>query len=218
MKSSLRVAGSTGAADRCPGSAASDQVLALAAGQRDPTAFHALYARHYPQVHSFVTRLGVGSDCDDVIQEVFLQLYRALPGFRADSSLVTFLRRITMNVGFDYLRRRYRHQRIAYDNDALEMAADSRQDPEQHSSSRQQLGSLLRHLDGIAPDKQRALILVAVAGLSLHDAAAQLGVKPDWIKQRIVRARRELTAMTARPGALRRRRRVDPGERRAAAG
>jgi RNA polymerase sigma-70 factor (ECF subfamily) len=186
----------------------SDEALAVAAGQHDARAFHALYVRHRRYVHTFVTkRLGVGPDCEDVIQEVFLQLYRALPSFRGDSSLMTFLRRITMNVAFDHLRKRCRHQRIAYDNDALDAAADARQDPEQHSSARQQLGSLLRHMDGIAPDMQRALMLVAVAGFSLNDAAAHLGVNATWVKRRVVRARRELTAMTAGPRMVRRPRR-----------
>jgi DNA-directed RNA polymerase specialized sigma24 family protein len=81
---------------------------------------------------------------------------------------------------------------------------DAGQDPEQHSSSRQQLQSLFHHLDDIAHDKRRALLLVAIAGCSLHDAAAQMGANAHWVKQRVARARRELTAKTAyRPAAHR---------------
>jgi RNA polymerase sigma-70 factor, ECF subfamily len=192
--------------------AVSDETLALAAGQRDAQAFRVLYARHRREVDAYVTRrLGVGPDREDVIQEVFLQLHRALPSFRGDSRLATFLRRITMNVACDHFRKRARQWRITYDSDALESAPDARWDPEQHSSARQQLGSLLRHLDAIAPDQQRALMLVAVAGLSPSDAAAQLGVNATWVKQRVGRARRALTAKTARPPLVRRRPRAGDG-------
>jgi len=187
-----------------------DEVLALAATRGDERAFHALYVRHRHDVLAFVTKVvGAEPDREDVIQEVFLQLHRALPNFRGDSRLSTFLRRITMNVAFDHLRKRGRRQRIDYDNDALDAAVDDGQDPEQQSSARQQLQSLLCHLEGIALDKRRALMLVAIAGLSLNDAAAQMGANADWVKQRVTRARRELTAMTARSRGSRRPGRLD---------
>lgn len=176
-----------------------DEVLALASTRGDEAAFRALYVRHRRDVVAVVTRLvGTGPDREDVIQDVFLQLHRALPSFRGDSSLATFLRRIAMHVAFDHLRRRSRHQRIEYDSDAVDAAVGSGLDPEQHSGARQQLEALLHHLDGIAVDKHRALLLVAVAGFSLNDAAAQMGENAGWVKQRLVRARRELTAMTGR--------------------
>lgn len=188
----------------------SDEALALAATRGDAGAFRALYVRHRRYVLTLVTRLlGAGPDREDVIQEVFLRLHRALPGFRGDSRLATFLHRITVRVALDQLRWRFRHRRMTYDSDALDAAVDARQDPEQHSSARQQLQSLLHHLDGIAPDKRRALILVAVAGVSLKDAAAQLGTDAERVKQRVVRARRELTAMTDRGRPSRRPRRLD---------
>ena len=187
-----------------------DEALALAATRGDGNAFRALYVRHRRDVLAFVTKVvGAEPDREDVIQEVFLQLHRALPNFRGDSRLSTFLRRITMNVAFDHLRKRCRRQRIDYDNDALEAAVDAGQDPEQHSSARQQLQSLLHHLEGIALDKRRALLLVAIAGLSLNDAAAQMGANADWVKQRVGRARRELTEMTDRSRLVRRPRRLD---------
>jgi RNA polymerase sigma-70 factor (ECF subfamily) len=182
-----------------------DVTLALAAAGGDGMAFRALYVAHRRGVLMTVTKiLGAGPDREDVVQDVFLQLHRALPGFRGDASLATFLRRITMHVAVDHLRKRYRYQRLDYDAEALAAAVDARQDPEQHSSARQQLQSLLQRLDGIALDKRHALMLVAVAGFSLSDAAARLGTNADRVKQRVVRARRELTAMNARGRASQR--------------
>ncbi len=187
-----------------------DEALALAASRGDRRAFDALYLRHHPCVLSYVTKfLSAGPDCEDVIQDVFLQLYRALPNFRGTASFSTFLRRITMNVAVDHLRKRHRLQRLDTDSDALDEVVDAGQDPEQHSSARQQLESLLHHLDRIALDQRRALMLVAVAGFSVNDAAAQLGANAGWVKLRVLRARRELTAMTARRRSSRRSRRIE---------
>jgi len=187
-----------------------DEALVLAATQGDERAFRALYLRHRPCVLTYVTKLlGAGPDCEDVIQDVFLQFYRALPNFRGNASLSTFLRRIAMNVAVDHLRKRCRLQRLDYDSDALDAVVDAGQDLERHSSARQQLQSLLHHLDGIALDQRHALILVAVAGLSVNDAAAQMGADAGWVKLRVLRARRELTAMTTGQRSSRRSRRIE---------
>lgn len=178
---------------------ADDEALAGAAARGDESAFSTLYLRHRPHVLSTITKLiGTGPDREDVTQDAFLALYRALPSFRGESRLSTFLRRITIHVALDHIRRRYRQQRIAGDCDALDTVVDARRDPEQLSSARQELHALLRQLDDIALDKRRALWLVAIAGLSLRDAAGEMGASADWVKQRVVRARRELAAMTAR--------------------
>lgn len=175
-----------------------DEDLARAASCGDEAAFRTLYARHRPGVAAFVTKVvGAGPDRDDVVQEVFLQLYRALATFRGDARLATFLRRIAMNVTIDHLRRRTRHQGVDYDTDLVAAVIDTAQDLERHSSARQQLRSLLQHMDGIAENERRALQLVAIAGLSLHDAATQMGANAGWVKQRVMRARRELTAKVA---------------------
>jgi RNA polymerase sigma-70 factor (ECF subfamily) len=171
-----------------------DEALALEATRDGGKAFRMLYARHRRQVLASVTKLiGAGPDREDVVQEVFLQLHRALPTFRGDSRLSTFLRRIVVNVALDHVRKRCRRQRFAGDSGVLEAVVDGRQDLERHLSARQQLQRLFHQLDGIAQDKRRALMLVAVAGLSLNDAAVKMGADVTWVKQRVARARRELT-------------------------
>jgi RNA polymerase sigma-70 factor, ECF subfamily len=181
----------------------SDEALAQAATRGDHRAFHALYVRHRDEVASSVARtIGSGPDREDVVQEVFLQLHRALPRFRSDARLSTFLRRITMNVAIDHVRRRCRRPCIDRDSAALETVLDTRQDPEQRSSARQQLRSLLVQLDGIARDQRRAFLLVAVAGLSLSAAATRMGTDPDRVKQCVARARRKLGSRAARAPAV----------------
>jgi RNA polymerase sigma-70 factor, ECF subfamily len=176
--------------------------LVLAATRGDQRAFRVLYARHHRGVQAHLTKLiGAGPDRDDLLQEVFLQLYRSLPNFRGDSGLSTFLHRITRNVAIDYLRRQSRHQRLDYDHEALACVEDTGQDPEQHSCARQQLRTLLHQLDRLTKDKRQALFLVVISGLSLNQAADRLGASRVSIKQRLVCARRDLAAWIARSHA-----------------
>jgi RNA polymerase sigma factor (sigma-70 family) len=92
---------------QCP---SSDSELTAAAVAGEPGAFAELYELHADRVFAQLTRLiGPVPDREDVVQQVFLALHRALPRFRGDSSLATFLGRITINIAYDHLRRRMRH-------------------------------------------------------------------------------------------------------------
>ena len=176
-----------------------DEALAMAAMSGDERAFRVLYLRHHRRVLSSVTKLiGAGPDREDVTQEVFLQLHRALPRFRGEAQLSTFLRRITTYVALDHIRRRCRDRRLAGDSTSLETVVDTGKDPEQRSCARQELSAVLHYLERIALEPRRALLMVAIAGLSVTDAAAQTGVSADVTKQRVMRARRQLAGWRTR--------------------
>src|SRR5476651_1135524 len=73
----------------------------------DQAAMRALWTRHAPHVDVVVRRL-VGHDLDlaaDVAQEVWIQIFRALPGFRGDAQFGTWAHRIAVNRTLNALRR-----------------------------------------------------------------------------------------------------------------
>ena len=74
-----------------------------------PEAFEALVREHQAMVFRTLTRLtGAGAHVEDLAQDVFLRLYRALPYFRGDSTVSTYLYRIVVNVAQDEWKRRRR--------------------------------------------------------------------------------------------------------------
>src|SRR5579875_280347 len=92
-----------------------------------PAAFEALVREHQSMVFRTLTRMtGSGAHVEDLAQEVFLRLYRALPEFRGDSALTTYLYRIVVNVAQDEWKRRRRDREhlgpapAAPDDDATE--------------------------------------------------------------------------------------------------
>ena len=78
-----------------------------------PERFEALVREHQSMVFRTLTRLtGSGMQVEDLAQEVFLRLYRALPEFRGDSALSTYLYRIVVNVAQDEWKRRRKERSV----------------------------------------------------------------------------------------------------------
>jgi RNA polymerase sigma-70 factor, ECF subfamily len=79
----------------------------LRADLTSPENFEALVREHQGMVFRTLTRLtGAGAHVEDLAQEAFLRLYRALPEFRGDATVSTYLYRIVVNLSQDEWKRR----------------------------------------------------------------------------------------------------------------
>lgn len=163
-----------------------DRVLVSRFRQGDHAAFDLLFRRHKDGVYGLVQRT-VGADAaDDVVQEVFIQIYKSLRRFRGEASFRTWAYRVTLNVCRDFVRRRVRHQaRTSTDNpDALACAADPSVSAGDLTVlwTRDELEQALRGL----PDSERTAVeLHYVQRLSYRETAAVLGCPDGTIKARI---------------------------------
>ena len=91
-----------------------------------PENFEALVREHQGMVFRTLTRLtGSGAQVEDLAQEVFLRLYRALPEFRGDSALSTYLYRIVVNVSQDEWKRRRKERSVIAMAPAMEEEDDA---------------------------------------------------------------------------------------------
>ena len=180
---------------RPAGDAAEDARLITAAMAGDRQAFAALYRRHLDSVYARLTRLvGPAPERDDLMQQIFLDVYRALPRFRGEASFSTFLYRIVVNVSCEHLerdhRRRSRSQPL--DPERLETLIAVGASPETRARQRQELDNVLLFLERLSPKRRAAFVLVAVEGRPLEEVAGLLGVSAPAVKQRVIEARREL--------------------------
>ncbi|MCB9562275.1 MAG: RNA polymerase sigma factor [Kofleriaceae bacterium] len=170
----------------------------------DRAAFAAIYDRHVDAVYARLTRLlGPISEREDLTQDVFLGLHRALPTFRGDAALGTLLYRITVNVAFEHLRRRARRPTVALDEVMLAALVDPGPTPEATTRRGQDIALVLRCLDRIKPAKRIALVLRAVEGLSIDEIARVVQASPDAAAKRVQHGLKELTALLAREEARR---------------
>ena len=175
-----------------------DAAVIAAARQGDGDAFARLFRRHADAVRTRITRLvGPVPERDDLVQSVFIAFYRALPGYRGDAKLSTFLHRIAVNKAYDYLRvRQHRAESVDLPEDE---ALGEQMSPTLHDqvAARADLARMLALLDHLSPKKRVAFVLVAVEGCSLAEAAALIGAAEDTVKQRALHARRYLLARLA---------------------
>jgi RNA polymerase sigma-70 factor (ECF subfamily) len=137
---------------------------------------------------------------DDALQEAYMKAFRALPGFREDAALGTWLYSITYRACVDQLRREGRHHpgatgaRPGRPGRGERAATGAGADPAGTAAIRTDLG---RALAGLPVDQRAAVLLVDGEGLGYDSAATVLGVAPGTIASRLSRARAALRAALA---------------------
>jgi RNA polymerase sigma-70 factor (ECF subfamily) len=191
-------------APRAAAAADDDGPLVGAAASGDAAAFRELYRRHLASVHARLTlMIGPGPECDDLLQQIFLDAFRALSRFRGDARFGTYLHRIAINVACDHLERRRRSsaRHTPLEEAQLDRLVAPGASPESRASERQELAQAFEYLEAIRPKKRIAFVLVAVQGMSLDEAAELLDASAEAVKQRVLHARREITARIARTAA-----------------
>jgi RNA polymerase sigma-70 factor (ECF subfamily) len=174
---------------------ATDANLVAAAAGGDRGAFAELYRRHLDSVYGRLTRvIGPTAELDDLVQQIFLDVYRALGRFRGDAAFSTFLHRIVLNVACEHLERRHRARGRNEPLEARQVEAliAPGASPEQRARQREELACLFALLEGLSPKRRAAFVLVAIECMPLEEAAALLEANPAAIKQRVLEARREL--------------------------
>ena len=89
-----------------------DAALMLRVRADDRDAFAVLVRRHEKMLLNFFARSGVQYDCEDLVQQTFLRLYRYRARYVATAKVTTFLFLLARQVWIDELRRRKRHERL----------------------------------------------------------------------------------------------------------
>jgi RNA polymerase sigma-70 factor (ECF subfamily) len=89
-----------------------DAALMLQVRADDRDAFAVLVKRHQKMLLNFFVRSGVQYDCEDLVQQTFLRLYRYRDRYTPSAKVTTFLFLLARQVWIDELRRRKRHERL----------------------------------------------------------------------------------------------------------
>ncbi|HVR63462.1 MAG TPA: RNA polymerase sigma factor [Polyangia bacterium] len=179
--------------------AGSDESLVARASGGDRQAFDDLYRRYVDLVWTRLGRLiGPDAEREDLLQHVFIEVFRSLPRFRGDASFRTFLYRIVLNVAADHLKRRRRRGNAPIAPEELDKLVDGHASPEARAAERQRLAVTFALLDRIKTKKRIAFLLRVVDGLSLEEIGELTGATAAAVAQRVRHANRELQALAAR--------------------
>ncbi len=169
----------------------------------DTTVFSILVNRYLQKAYQIAYGvLGNREDAEEVSQDVFLRIYKALPRFRGDSEFSTWMYRIAMNLARN--KYRWNKSRGARSNVSLEASADEdvkmakiqvadkQMLPNEEAELDEFKRNVLAEIDNLPPLYREALVLRNIEQMSYEQIAEVLNCKLGTIKSRIARAREEL--------------------------
>ncbi len=180
-----------------------EEGLIARAAAGDTESFRVLYTRHRGDVARLVYRMiGAVADLDDVVQEVFFQVFKSLKDFRGQAKFSTWLHRVTVNVVL--MHRRAARSRPTY---AEEQAHDATPDeecvaPDEEAARRERVRAFARLLDRLADKKRIVFVLHELEGMPPSEIAKVVGAPVLTIRTRLFYARREIEAMLGDEPAL----------------
>ena len=174
-------------------------IEALRAGAEE--AYEELLARFQQPVYALCLRLlNDPGEASDVVQEVFLKVFRNIESFQGKSSLKTWIYRITVNEAHNAKRWFFRHRRREVDLDTepqetrswKDVIADNGRSPFEMAFDHEQAAMIAAALDRVNPVFREAVVLRDITDLSYEDIADILGISLGTVKSRILRGREAL--------------------------
>lgn len=173
-----------------------EEALVHRAAAGEPAAFRALFERHRSDVARLVWRMLNGpSDLDDVVQEVFVQVFRSLKDFRGQAKFSTWLHRVTVNVVLMH-RRSARSRPVLTEEAPSDLVADATQTlPDEDAERRERMRAFQRLVARLADKKRVVFVLHELEGLSPAEIADIVGAPVLTVRTRLFYARREIEEM-----------------------
>jgi RNA polymerase sigma-70 factor (ECF subfamily) len=171
----------------------------------DESAYETLLARFQQPVYNLAFRLlNDPGDAGDVVQEVFLKVFRNVGHFRRQSSLKTWIYRITVNEAHNQRRWFFRHRsrEVALDDEpeaSYRAVSDKERSPYDYTFDNERQVLIENALARINPLFREVVILRDIEELSYEEIADVLQISLGTVKSRIMRGREALrTELTAR--------------------
>lgn len=159
----------------------------------DHGAFSELYTSCYAPVYRFiVVRVKSKEDADDITQDVFVKMLRALPTYQSRSdSLLPYLFTIARNAIIDYLRKK----KPIYDDDALWDLASADPSPEEAARLGGEVTEVLKALHKLSEAEEAAITLKYLDGLGTAEVAGILGRTEESVRQLLSRGIRNIRSI-----------------------
>jgi RNA polymerase sigma-70 factor (ECF subfamily) len=168
----------------------------------DGLAFREVFRNHRADVARLVLRMtGRPGDLEDLVQEVFLQVYRSIKDFRAQSRFSTWLYRLTVNVVL-MQRRAARSRPVLQAASDDSFGADGHGLPDDQLARARRVAAFYRLLDRLSDKKRAVFVLHELEGLSPSEVAKVVGAPVLTVRTRLFYARRELLELLREEPAL----------------
>jgi RNA polymerase sigma-70 factor, ECF subfamily len=171
---------------------ATDPLTIRRAINGDESALRALWVAHAPRIDAVVRRLvGDPDQAADIAQEVWIQIFRALPTWRGDSQFSTWAHRIAVNRTLNALRS---VRRIAKLETVMEEDTVSVEEDTDRSFLAQSIDEAVQQL---SPGARSVFVLHDVEGYTHEEIAKELGITSGGSKSQLFKARAKLRRLLA---------------------
>lgn len=165
------------------------------AAQQDQQAFALIYETYNSLVYNVSLKIVNNSaDADEVTQDVFIKVFKALPNFRFQCSFKTWIYRITVNTAINIYNKKIKEYKRQVDFDIVSttIEASNDQNSNLYQNDNQQL---VKNMLNILTAEQRVCItLRELQGLSYQEISQTLKININTVRTRIKRAREALIA------------------------
>ena len=158
----------------------------------DERALRSLCSQHAPHIDAVVRRLVGDPDlAEDIAQEVWIQIFRALPTYRGESQFGTWAHRIAVNRTLNALRRTRRLGKIETDMEEETVAVENGSDRSMLAASIEAAAAKL------SPGARTVFLMHDVEGYTHEEIAAELGITAGGSKSQLFKARAKLRRLLA---------------------
>jgi RNA polymerase sigma-70 factor (ECF subfamily) len=181
--------------------ATSDEVLIGRIAKGDRLAMQVLFARHHVRVYRFVLRLvGNPSAAEDLISDVFLDVWRQADRFEGRSAVSTWMLAIARFKALSALRKRPDEE---LDDEAAEAIEDVADNPEVALQKKDKSAVLRQCLEKLSPEHKEIIDLVYYHEKSVEEVAEIVGIPENTVKTRMFYARKKLAELLEAAGVER---------------
>ncbi len=186
----------------------SDEELVEKVKKGDVDAYEEIVKKYENKVFGIVYHMIKNqNDVEDLAQEVFIKVYKNLSKFKGDSSLYTWIYKITVNLCLDEMKKRkniiYLDEKLEVEDGELERELPSSDKTQIELYEEKELKENLHKCIGKLPEKQRVMIVLRdIKGFSYEEIAEITSVKLGTVKSQINRARLKLKELLDEEGTF----------------
>jgi RNA polymerase sigma-70 factor, ECF subfamily len=175
-----------------------DTELMQAVGQGDKQAMQVLFARHNVRIYRFALRfVNDEAMAEDLVSEVFLEVWRQAQKFEARCQVSTWLLAIARNKALSVLRRKSTEE---MDDDVAEFVEDTSDNPEVVMQKRQRTEIMLACIKQLSPAHREIIDLVYYHEKTIEEVAKIIDIPLNTVKTRMFYARKRIAELMVAKG------------------
>lgn len=183
-------------------SIANDSELIRSFKEGNDVAFERIVLKYQDRIFNLCYRfLGNMQEAEDVAQDVFIKVFKALKRFRSESSFYTWIYRITVNTcknrikSLDYRRLKKKIQlpdETYTESNRIAAAVMSNDSPAESMEKKERMKQIQTAINKLPPDQKAVIVLRDIEGFSYDEISEITGHKLGTVKSKLSRARNDL--------------------------